>query len=366
MSKFKSFWGSVGLLAASTIGAGMFSLPYVFKESGWLLGIFYLVTLGCAIIFAHHLYWLVLERVGERKRLLGLVRAYLGHWAFYAALISIIVGLLLTLVIYLILAQDFGRMILPPPLENFGAALFWITVSLPLLMKLSRFVGAEFIATFFKISIVVFVFFAGRGNSFSVPALNAENIFLPFGAILFSLAGWTAIEPMFEWRRKNRDKKALPGLALGTTISAAAYLIFVAAILSSGIAVSSDIFSGSSSWPAWELNIFVLLGILAVWTPYLSISLEVKNEFQNDLHIPASLSLAAVFFLPPLIFMSGFFNFIGAISIAGGVFLALQYIFIILVAKKIIGLSGGKKFFANLLLLLFLAAAVYEVYYFAI
>ncbi|HUX35961.1 MAG TPA: hypothetical protein VMV71_02920 [Candidatus Paceibacterota bacterium] len=366
MNKIKSFWGSVGLMAASTIGAGMFSLPYVFSKSGWVLGIFYIFILGCAIVFAHYLYWLTLERVGERQRLLGLVRARLGTAAFYVALVSVIVGLLLTLAVYLILAQDFGKMILPAPFANYGAALFWITVSLPLFLKISRFVGAEFAATAFKIAVVLFVFFISKGGSFSAPSFNMGNIFLPFGAILFSLAGWTAIEPIFEWHKKNKDANALPELALGTLISAAVYLVFIAAILGSGGAVSSDIFSGLSSWTAWELNIFIILGILAVWTPYLSISLEVKNELEKDLRMPALLSLGAVFLLPPVVFVSGIFNFIGAISIAGGVFSALQYIFIILVSKKILVLSGLKKFFADLLILVFLAAAVYEIYYFTV
>ena len=68
MPKIKSFWGSVELLMATTIGAGIFSLPYVFKESGWLLGIFYMAVFGPVVIFVHRLYWLSLEKKKEKSR----------------------------------------------------------------------------------------------------------------------------------------------------------------------------------------------------------------------------------------------------------------------------------------------------------
>ena len=365
MARFKSFWGSVSLLAATTIGAGMFSLPYIFKESGWLPGIFYIVVLSGAVIFVHYLYWLALARVDEKKRLLGLVRAQLGNAAFYAALISIVVGLLLTLVIYLILAQNFGKMILPAPLNNFGAVLFWLTVSLPLLLRLPRLVGAEFLATTFKVLIILLVFLMSKDGFSAAPALKLENIFLPFGALLFSLAGWTAIEPMFDWQKRNGDSKPLSKLTFGTFFSAAVYLFFIIGVLGSDGIVSPDVFTGHSSWPLWELQIFALLGILAIWTPYVPVSLEIKNELEKDLRVPVLLSFGAVLILPPVIFFSGFFNFLSIISLVGGVFLALQYVFIILVSKKILALSGAKKFFANLLLFVFAAAAAYEIYYFA-
>ncbi len=366
MTKIKSFWGSVGLLAATTIGAGMFSLPYIFKESGWLLGIFYLLLLGGILVFVHYLYWLSLARVKEKSRLLGLAREYLGNAAFYAAIISVIIGLFLTLVVYLILAQQFSRLIMPEPASNFGAVLFWLTASLPFLLKLPRLVGAEFFGTLLMVLIVLFVFVTGHDGFSGIAPIKIENIFLPFGAILFSLTGWTAIEPMFEWQKRNSDSKPLSKLALGTILSAIVYLLFVFGILGSDGAISPDTLSGLSSWPLWKLQLLGWLGIFAMWTSYVPISLEIKNELEKDLRLPMTFGLAAVIVLPLLLFLSGFFNFLGVISLVGGVFLALQYVFIILVSKKILKLSGLKNFFADLLLLVFMSAAIYEVYYFAI
>ena len=67
MNTIKRFWLEAGLVAAATIGAGMFSLPYVFHEAGWLLGIFYTAVLSAAVIIAHLLYLRVLEETKEKS-----------------------------------------------------------------------------------------------------------------------------------------------------------------------------------------------------------------------------------------------------------------------------------------------------------
>ncbi len=364
MANRKSFWGSVGLLTATTIGAGMFSLPYVFQKSGWLLGIFYMAVLGAAVIFVHWLYWLALARVDERKRLLGLVRERLGKFAYYSAIISVVGGLFLILVVYLILAEIFGKLILPSPLENFGAVLFWIAATFPLFFNLPRVIGAELWGAVLMVLIILFVFLTGNSGLSAAPTINIQNFLFPFGAVLFSLTAWTAIEPMFEWDKKNGG--ALSKLALGTIISAAAYLLFTFGILGSAGAISEDTLSGLSSWPSWKIQLLGWLGIFAIWTSHVPISMELRNELEKDLDLPPSFSFWIVVFLPLLLLFTGIFSFLGAISLAGGFFLALQYVFIILVSKKILALSATKKFFANMLILVFLAAAVYETWYFVI
>ena len=103
----KERWGSAGILAATTLGAGIFALPYIFKESGWLTGLFYLAALSGIVIFTHFLYWQTFAKVGEKKRLLGLTEKYLGNAAGLFAFVVIVAGLILTLVVYLILASHF-------------------------------------------------------------------------------------------------------------------------------------------------------------------------------------------------------------------------------------------------------------------
>src|SRR5271170_2025604 len=94
----KNFLKIAAILAAATIGDGIFALPYVFKESGWLLGLFYLALLTAIVVVAHVVYLKTLEQVDEQERLLGLTKKYLGNWGFAAGFFSIVAGLLLSLV----------------------------------------------------------------------------------------------------------------------------------------------------------------------------------------------------------------------------------------------------------------------------
>ena len=54
--KTESFAGTTGILVATTIGAGIFALPYLFAQAGWLAGLVLLTALGALLFFTHWLY----------------------------------------------------------------------------------------------------------------------------------------------------------------------------------------------------------------------------------------------------------------------------------------------------------------------
>src|SRR5258708_3740553 len=95
------------IVAAATVGDGGFALPFVFYQAGWLVGVAYLVVLSAFVITAHVVYLKTLEKVGEKERLLGLSKIYLGSGGFWIGFFAIVLGLLLTLVAYLILGTQF-------------------------------------------------------------------------------------------------------------------------------------------------------------------------------------------------------------------------------------------------------------------
>mgnify|MGYP001618537979 FL=1 len=367
----KERWGSAGILAATTLGAGIFALPYIFKESGWLTGLFYLAALSGIVIFTHFLYWQTFAKVGEKKRLLGLTEKYLGNAAGLFAFVVIVAGLILTLVVYLILASHFLKLIFPHTSEVAGVFIFWILASLPIIFKLRWFAGFELLGALFMTAIIIFIFLSA-GNltaGFSnIAAINFKNIFLPFGPILFALAGWTAIEPLFEYEKKagRINSSPLAILFLGTGVVAALYLLFTFGILGSSPEVAPDTVSGLINWPVWKLGLLGLLGIFAIWTSYVPIAREIRNILERDAGWPTILGFCFVLFTPPLLIMFGLNNFLAVVGLVGGVFLSLQYLLIVLVAKKATNLGRAARFFANLSATIVILAAIYEIYHFVI
>jgi amino acid permease len=202
MSK-KSFT-IAAIVAAATVGDGVFALPYIFYHAGWLVGLCYLVLLAAIVVMAHSVYLATLEKVGEKQRLLGLAKKYFGAAGFWAGFFAIVVGLLLTLVAYLILGTQFIHLALPVVRERYAFLIFWALISAPIFLNDTRVVELEMagiICTTVFVSII-FITALPHVTFASAPAINWQNIFLPFGAVLFSLAGWTSIEPAYETRKE--------------------------------------------------------------------------------------------------------------------------------------------------------------------
>lgn len=363
--KRQSFWVAVGIVVAATLGAGIFSLPYVFKEAGWLVGFIYLAVLAPAVIFAHVLYYRALARVDERNRLLGLVRKNLGGWLFAPALIAIVGGLILGLLGGLILGGKFIELIFPP-LGGWGILIFWLLGSLPLALGNRRFAAIEVAGAIlvFLLALLMFSAAVSGGGVFTLPAFQFKNIFLPFGAVLFALAGWTAVEPVFEFAKRRAIPRTAMVFAAGTLVVVATYLLFIAGVLGAGGKITADTVSGIADWTFWQKILLFALGLLSLLGIYRLVSLEVKNSLVSDMRWSSSAGYLAALTAPLLLYLLGLNSFLRVVGLAGGVFLSLQYFFIILVSQKILSLSGIKRFTASCVAALFLAGAAYQLYYF--
>lgn len=358
----------IGVVVATTVGAGMFALPYVFKEVGWQVGALSLLLTGCLITCAHHLYWRTLGEVGERKRLLGLAKLHFGKAGFYPAFFVLGGGLLFALVVYLILGGEFLAIIFPSLSRPAGVLVFWIAASLPLLFGLRRLTALELVGALAMAGIIVWVFVQGWPPHFWGNNGGGPSSFLfAFGPILFALAGWTAVEPVYD-AGKDGGGRASPLLifAGGTLVSAALYLLFVSGVFGLTSNVTTDGLSGLSGRGAGFLAALGTLGLFAIWTSYVPISLEIKNALEKDLKWRPGPVLAAIFLIPPLLIVAGVRSFFDAVSVAGGVFLGLQYVLIVLVGIRVLRARGWSALLYALLGGAFLLGAVYELYYFVI
>jgi hypothetical protein len=365
----KNFLKIAAILAAATVGDGVFALPYVFQQSGWLLGIFYLALLTAIVVIAHLAYLKTLERVNEEERLLGLTKKYLGSWGFGMGFFSIVAGLILSLVAILILGARFTALLFPAMPALAALISFWLFFALPLLLKGGRVVKLELLGIFCTSAIIILVFAVAWPNvSFgSAPAVNTANAFLPFGVILFALAGWTGIEPAYWIRKKEKIKgSSEAAIAAGTVFSSLLYILFVLGILGSATAITPDTFSGITGWPIWERTVLFLLGLLAVWTVSMPISREIKNALEKDLKWNSFTVKSLILFTPLILVLLGFNNFLVVVGFVGGLFLSLQYFLIAMVGRRVLELTALKKFTLDLIAAIFIIAAVYEIYYFVV
>jgi len=359
-----------GIITGTTLGAGVFALPYIFLRSGSTLSFFYLVALGAIIAGAHALYWKTLLAVDGKEHLIGLARNNLGKFWYWSGVFSIVAGLIFALVIYLILGNGFIQLFLPG-ISPLAALLgFWAISALPLFFREARVLNFELLAIILMVGIILMIFFAAlpTRDGFAppvLPTIDFRTIFLPFGIVLFSLAGWTAIRPLYASEGEAGEKKTpVAALFISMFFIAALYLMFIWGIFWSAGEITEDTISGLLNWPAWKRGILGILGVFALWTSYLPIGLEARSSLVNDLRIRKPVAFFITIFLPLLLVLGGLDSFLRVVGLAGGVFLAIQYILIGLVAGKVLALRGAAKVFLNILIAVFALAAVYEFYYF--
>lgn len=368
-ARSKNFMKLAAIVAAATVGDGVFALPYVFYYAGWLVCLAYLVVLGAVVIMAHAVYLATLEKEGEKQRLLGLTKTYLGEGGFWTGFFAIVVGLLLTLVAYLILGTQFIHLALPLVRLRYAFAAFWVLISIPVFLDDKHVVDLELVGIICTSVIIALIFITALPNvTFAAaPAINMQNLFLPFGAILFALAGWTSIEPAYESRKKSGHFSGVwKALAMGTAFAAILYALFAAGILGSATQITADTASGLAMWPLWKKELLAIMGLIAVGTVYLPISREIKNSLEKDLGWNKIESRAVIVLLPPLLIALGLDNFLVVVGLVGGLFLSLQYLLIISVGRRALKLSAVQKFFLDVVALMFILAAIYSIYAFIV
>jgi amino acid permease len=363
-----SFFKIAAIILAATIGEGVFALPYVFYKSGWALGLLYLAVLAAIVIFAHLIYLRTLESEGEKERLLGLVKKYLGNAGFWFGIVVIVIGLLLAVVAYLIIGPKFIELAFPWISPSAAFVIFWFLIAVPVLVTNSRAVELEVVGIVFVAGILLFVFATALPHAtlMLVPALSPGNLFLPFGIILLTLTGWTGIEPAYESGKKMKKSWLAAGVVAGTLLAGILYVLFVAGIFGSAGKITADTISGIQNWAEWKRLVVAALGLFAIGTGAVPLTHEIRNAFEKDMHWHPRAAQAIIIFLPPIAVLSGFNQFAVVLGLAGGCFIALQYLLILLVGRRALVLSAIQKFLLDAVALVFILAAVYEVYGFVV
>ncbi len=359
------------IVAAATIGEGVFALPYIIQRSGWVVSLVWFVGLIAAISVAHTIYLRTLAAEGEKERLLGLARRHLGAVGFFVGLAAIVIGLLLGFVAYLVLGAHFLLILFPgiPPAAALAA--FWAVLAFLAWRSGGRIAWLEVGGIILIACAIFFIFFSGRPELAlaNIPFAAPREFFLPFGAVIFALAGWTSVEQVYEvvrGRDVSRPFAMFWVLAGGTAFAALLYWLFALGAIGSAGQVAADTISGIAGWPVWRKDIIAILGLAAACVVSLPMARELKNVFEKDLGWNTLGSRAAIIFIPLAAVIAGFTNFLAIVSVAGGVFISAQYLLIITVGRRMLILAPREKVLLDGIAIIFAAAAVYEIVIFVV
>ncbi len=364
------------LLAGTVIGAGIFALPFVFEKAGIATGLFYLGLFTAVFLFIHLMYAdliLKTEKGGNRHRFPGYARIYLGKLGFWASILITVVGMFFVLTIYLVLSTSFFNLIHPITSPASALLVFWFFGSAAIFLGVKRIALSEFLITGGIVAIITVIFGYGLGHFekvISVPIFSLKNILLPYGAILFSLSGRVAIPAVISYFQKTKQSpvKAKKPIILGTLLPPLVYAMFIFGVLALSGGVSEDAVSGIiGRIPPDILALIGVFGLVSLWSSYIIIGLNVRDALKMDLKLSASLTGLLVVVLPPLLYFWGFQGFLSLVGVVGGIFIALEGIFIAWMWLKASRLNPEKIIFKKLnpliiygLIFIFIGGIVYE------
>jgi amino acid permease len=362
------------IVAAATIGEGVFAVPYIIQASGWLVALGYFIAVIAIVSVAHILYLRTLAATDEKERLLGLTRRYFGATGFWIGFVAIVIGLLLGFVAYLVLGTQFLQILFPGMASGVALAVFWLLLAILVWGSEGRIAWFEGVGIALVSFAILFIFFSGRSTAFlsNVPFAVPGGFLLPFGVVIFALAGWTSVEPVYElaYRKEDGRKLVIPAaftlFALGTAFAGLLYWLFAAGVIGTVPHVAADTVSGIAAWPLWRKDILAAVGLLSVCVVSVPIAREIRGAMEKDLGWNSIVSRAAIVLLPLAAVLLGFTNFLTIVGIAGGVFISTQYLLIISVGRRTLALSAREKVLLDIVALVFVCAAVYEIWHFVV
>lgn len=366
----KNYVHPVAVFSGGMIGVGFLSLPYIAEKTGiWVMAVYFLV-LTSLIIAINLMFCQISLKTPDFKRLPGFVDYHLGKWAKIVMMLSIVLGILGVLLIYLIIGGQFLNSALGPIFS--GNLLTYVLIyfsiaSVIVYFDIKVIKNAELWILLFLFLSLLLVFVEGfskiKLSNIFIPdfKLQLSNLFLPYGAILFSLWGVGLIPEVEEMLvgRKILLKKVV---TISTIIVSIFYFLFVLLIM--GITGSQ---TGESALPELKnflppsvVFISLIAGVAATIGAFITQAIILKKTLMFDLKIKHWHAFVITCFIPLIFLLLGLDSFIPLVSLVGGVLAGVDGILILMVYRKI----GGKSIFIFPLFLVFILGTIYEVIYF--
>ena len=337
----KQFLLATAVLMSTIVGVGMFALPYAGAQSGFLVAAVFLIVLTIIMTLLHLFYGEIVSRTKEKHRLVGYADHYLGKGWRNLVTVSTVVGFYGSLLAYIIVGGDFLHLIFSSAINTSSIVfnlIFFVIGAVVVYFGLRLISGLDFLMGFFLVLIIFLFLYLGFNqiNIDNLKTFNWSNIFIPYGVILYSLAGMAAIPEIREIFSENNRKFYKRAIILGTVIPAVLYLIFMGTVIGlTGLNTSDEAIKGLSVLLG-EKVVFIgaLFGFLATITSFFIIGLYLKETLWYDLKINKNLAWFLTCFVPLILLGLGMHNFITIIILLGALMGGIEGTAVVLIYKK--------------------------------
>lgn len=337
MKKIAFIQGS-SIIIGTIIGAGILGLPFAFMKAGFLTGLLVLVIISLSVIILSLFLGEITLRTKGTHQITGYTEIYLGKHLKNIQAILLLFGMYSALLAYTIglgeiLANLFG-----------GSAVVWsvgayIVLSLLIEKGLALIKRIEFIVGLLILAFVFILAILAR------PHINIDywqefswlKFFIPYGAILFACYGLVAIPEAKQILSAEKQEKMLRSVILvGNLIPVIIYISFAAIIVAVTGPLTTEIATVGliSVIGPTALIIGSLFSIIAMSSSFMALGVAIKEIFQYDYKFNQIFAISATLIVPITMFLLGFRDFFGIVSLAGALSVGLTGLITIIVFWK--------------------------------
>lgn len=337
----KRFATAVLTLVGTIIGVGIFGVPYALAQSGVMIGLAYFAILGGIQLLQHLYYAEAAIATEEPLRLAGLVGKYVGPRAKQIAAVSLVCGFWGGMLAYMIVGGSFLHTLLSPFLggEVFAYQLVWAVLgAATVYFGLDVIARIDTAATVGLIVALLAIFGLGLPHAeiANLSFMPGQDLFLPYGVILFSLSGLPAVLEMEELLGGNhrRYRLAITMGSIAAVLLTAGFGFLVWSI--TGSATTQDGAGGlAAAIGPGIVTLVAAFGFLAVATSFFATAINLQNTFEHDYGLKHGLAWFLTGSVPLAILLAGAKDFVPVVSFTGAVFGGVTAVLVALLYVKI-------------------------------
>lgn len=320
------------IIVSGTVGAGILGIPYVVSKVGIFPGLALILILGILMMGLNLLVGELAARNRKPLQLVGFAKRYLGAWG--GRVMSVLVYLMSFAVLTVYIsgeAEIFSSLFDWPIL--FSGVFFWLIGFLLAFLGVRAIKTVEMFLVIGLVSVLVsIVMWSAPEVSFdNLKHLDLSDVLLPYGVILFAFTGAGAVPEAYQVleRKKNNFKKAI---ILAGVICILLYAMFTVVVVGvTGLNTTPIATIGLGAKVSGFIFLFGnIFAAISMGAGFLLASLSLRDSLNWDWKIPDKISFLISLVLPLCFFIFGLRDFIALITLAGGVFMSLKTLLIVL------------------------------------
>jgi len=339
----KQFWRGVQTSAGSIIGVGIFGLPFVFSQAGFVIGVAHLVLGALLYLVVLIMYAEVVMHTPGHKRLVGLVGKYIGPHARIPTMLVSYAHVWGAMVAYIIIGGEFLYALFG---QGVGGLLgtyqviFGISMSLVLIGGLGFISRIESIFVWALLGLLLLVALGSlpHADLSNLATIEPRNWFLPFGVTLFAFGGVAALPETADVLGRQRYLLRRT-VAYSILIVSIVYIIFSGVVVAvTGLETTQESILGLGSVIGdWAITVGAIIGLFSVFTSFIVLGVSVMDSLIYDYkmrYMPAWFIAVAFPFVAYLFGAKNFINVIGFTGAVLGTIVALTVIYLYKKAKR--------------------------------